>query len=335
MVLLIVFGVVAVFVLGGILYQQAGIRHDAKCYPAPGRMIDIGNHVRLHAHISGRGSPVVVLEAGIAATSLSWRPVQSRVAEFATVCSYDRAGLGWSDPGSTPRTPSVIATELHTLLDAAGLAEPYVLVGHSFGGLVVQQFAAKYPGSVRGLVLVDPLAASEWYPMTPNRRRILNRGIALSRRGATLAQVGVVRACITFLLSGRHFAPRLAGRVASGAGGAGFLNRIAREIGKLPDDLWPLIASHWCNPRAFQGMVSHLADLPRSAEESAGLHLEEVPATVIAGAKNSQPETDLAPALPHAKRIRAHESGHWVQLDEPELVVDAIRELIERSGGAV
>jgi pimeloyl-ACP methyl ester carboxylesterase len=320
---------IAALILAGLVYQWAGRRRDAARYPAPGRLIDIGGGRVLHLHVSGAGSPVVVLEAGIGATSLSWAHVHPEIARFTTVCSYDRAGLGWSGPAKTPRTPTVIATELRELLTRAQLQPPFLLVGHSFGGLVVQRFAVLYRAETCGLVLVDPLAAAEWHPVTDLHRRMLARGIGLSRRGGTLARAGIVRACVSLVVSGRRIAPRLAGRVASGSGGSGFMDRMAREIGKLPPDVWPVVASHWSRPECFEGMVRHLEALPESAAEMANMAPLDVPAVVITGARNGA-GVDPAPALPGAKRVIAHESGHWVQFDEPRLVVDAVRELARR-----
>jgi pimeloyl-ACP methyl ester carboxylesterase len=274
-----------------------------------------------------------VLEAGIAATSISWALVQPEVARFTTVCSYDRGGLGWSDATSLPRTPSNLARELHALLESAELAAPYMLVGHSFGGLVVQRFASLYPGEVSGLVLVDTLAASEWYPFGDEHRKRWRRGIRLSRRGALLARFGVVRGCLSMVLAGGGFAPRLAGRVASGRGGSGFLDRITGQMSKLPRSVWPVVAAHWCRAASFEGMARHLEALPESAAEMSGLAPLDVPAIVITGGQNAS-AADPAPALPNAKRVRAENSGHWVQLDEPAVVIEAIREIVEtaRSG---
>src|SRR5438045_7029728 len=155
-------------------------------YPPPGRMIDIGGR-RLHVYEAGQGSPTVLLEAGIAATSLSWRPVQNEVARFTRIASYDRAGLGWSDSASKPLTLSGLVNDLQALLKVAQLPPPYVLVGHSFGGLIVRAFAGRNPNEVAGLVLVDAVRPEEWHPLSSEQRRMLERAARLSRRGAMLA----------------------------------------------------------------------------------------------------------------------------------------------------
>jgi pimeloyl-ACP methyl ester carboxylesterase len=130
------------------------------------------------------------------------------------------------------------------------------------------------------------------------------------------------------VLAGGRFAPRFAGRMASGKGGSGFLDRITGQVSKLPRSVWPIIAAHWCRVTSFEGMTRHLEALPESAAEMAGLAPLGVPAVVITGGRNASP-TDPAPALPYARRIHARQSGHWVQLDEPGVVIEAIRDMVE------
>lgn len=120
----------------------------------PGKLIDIGTH-RLYLHCMGRGSPAVVLDAGLGGSSLEWLTVQQGLASRTRVCAYDRSGYGWSDIGARAHTSLQNSTELRLLLMRAGVKPPYVLVGHSFGGYDVQLFASRYPDSVAGLVLVD------------------------------------------------------------------------------------------------------------------------------------------------------------------------------------
>lgn len=132
--------------------QQRG---SSPAFAPPGELVDVGGY-RLHLHCTGRGEPTVVLIAGSGDFSFDWSLVQPGVSRFARVCSYDRAGLAWSDPGPTPRTMRQDAYELHTLLRAAGIKSPYVLVGHSIGGLIARVYGEQYPKEVAGMVLVDP-----------------------------------------------------------------------------------------------------------------------------------------------------------------------------------
>jgi pimeloyl-ACP methyl ester carboxylesterase len=291
-------------------------------YPPPGRMIDIGGR-RLHLYETGQGSPTVVLEAGIAATSLSWRPVQSEIAKFARVVSYDRAGLGWSDAASTPLTLTRLVDDLHSLLDCAHLPQPYILVAHSFGGLIVRAYARRYPEAVAGAVLVDVLRPDEWHPLSADQRRKLARGIRLSRRGAVLARMGVVGWCLRSVLAGSRWLPKVVGGAAGGRG-LTVMKRLAGEVGKMPREVWPMVAEHWSQPKSFLGMAAHFEGLPESAREVfESPPLEEIPFIIITPAG--------APALTSVGRnvqhIVAEKSGHWIHLDQPELVVEAVRTL--------
>jgi pimeloyl-ACP methyl ester carboxylesterase len=140
----------------GFAYERHARDRDAKLYRPPGKLVDVGGH-RLHLNCTGQASPTVVLEYGHQSSYLDWHLVQPEIARFSRVCSYDRAGYGWSDSSTAPRVPSVMAEELHTLLQAAGQASPYILVGHSFGSFDVVMFAHKFPNEVAGIVLVDGL----------------------------------------------------------------------------------------------------------------------------------------------------------------------------------
>ena len=292
-------------------------------FPPIGRLVRTGAG-QLHLYITGSGRPAVILEAGIAATSLSWARVQPEIARLTTVVSYDRAGLGWSGPATTPRTPSVIAAELRDALGTAGVDPPYVLAGHSFGGLVVQRFATLYRRDVSGVVLVDALPARDWCPLTPERARMLAHGIRLSRRGALLARLGIIGGSLRILLAGGRLVPRLAARMSSGTGGSGFTDRVVGEIGKLPRELWPIIAWHWSQAKNFEGMVRHLECLPESAAEMTAFELDpSLPVTALLA------EGADDPGLPRQWRIvRVAGSGHWIQLDRPDLVVGAVRDLL-------
>ena len=156
-------GLLLIVLLAGAAYQFVSSRRDLLMHPPPGRLIDIGGY-RLHLDCVGSGSPTVVFDAGGADDSLAWYKVQPEISQHVRACTYDRAGLGWSDPSPLPRTSRVIAIELHTLLQRAQVYGPYVLVGHSLGGMNVRMFAALYPQEIGGMVLVDSV-----YPYQYNR----------------------------------------------------------------------------------------------------------------------------------------------------------------------
>ena len=137
-------GLVAILAVCGATYEAIAGVGDATAYPAPGRLVDVGGY-KLHLDCQGTGSPTVVLDAGLGGSSLDWTLVQPELATTTRVCTYDRAGMGWSDAGPMPRSPSHIAEELHVLLTNAGVAGPYVLVGHSLGGKNIRIFGACRP----------------------------------------------------------------------------------------------------------------------------------------------------------------------------------------------
>lgn len=141
--------------LVGASYQFMTARADARRFPQEGKSVDVGGY-KLNINCIGQGSPTVVLEAGLTVPAISWRLVQRGIAKFTRVCSYDRAGYDWSDPGPMPRTSSQSMKELHTLLQNAGEKPPFVPVGHSFGGTNARIYNSLYPNEVAGMVLVDP-----------------------------------------------------------------------------------------------------------------------------------------------------------------------------------
>ena len=331
MLYLIIFIVaIALLIVYGVAYQQLGLRADKLRFPPPGRMIDLGGYC-LHLYEIGTESPSVVLESGIAASSLNWRPVQTEVAKFARVCSYDRAGLGWSDLCDQPYTPESLAIQLRLLLQRGAVSPPYILVGHSFGGLVVRAFAEKFPDQTSGVVLVDPLNPAEWGPFTEEKRRMLTHGIRLSRRGVVAAKIGLVRLSLNLLLAGNRWIPRMAAKMWS-RHASQVTDRIASQVGKMPEETWPLVASHWKQSKCFEGMARHFECLPESIHEMADAQPVLVPVTMLVGSQNDHPAD---PHL-HARRVSAgtklifaEHSGHWIQLDQPDLVIRLIREMVE------
>jgi len=180
----------------GMTYQTISTQADQKEYPAPGQLIDIGGY-RLHIYCMGEsvdGSPTVILEQGLGGTSPAWAWVQPEVAKVTRVCGYDRAGLGWSEstPKGTPRDGKEVATELHTLLQKANIAPPYVMVGHSFGGLYTLFFAHQYPHDVAGVVLLDSSHPDQW-TSTAAGQQLYQSNARLFSITSSLARLGVLR----------------------------------------------------------------------------------------------------------------------------------------------
>jgi pimeloyl-ACP methyl ester carboxylesterase len=193
MMLWLVLGILGLAVLGTV-YQIVGTALDQRAYSPPGQMIDVGGF-RMHLYCTGvnqDGSSTVILETGLGSTSSTWARVQPEVAKATRVCSYDRAGMGWSDPGPQPRDAKHIAQELHTLLHNAGIAAPYVLVGWSYGGLYVQEFAGQYGDEVAGLVLLDSSSPDQW-TSTPEGQAQFESNATIYRLAPTLVRLGVMR----------------------------------------------------------------------------------------------------------------------------------------------
>jgi pimeloyl-ACP methyl ester carboxylesterase len=325
---------IALLVVSGVAYQRIGLARDRRQFAAPGMLVDVGGR-RLHVRCTGAGTPAVIFEAGIAASSVSWSRVQPQVAEFTRACSYDRAGLAWSDPGERDRCTDTFVAELTRLLDAGGIAPPYVLVGHSFGGFIIRAFARAHPEAVAGLVFVDTLHPEEWMDLTPEQRRLLRGGVFLSRVGGVLASVGIVRLSLSLLTGGAPGVPRRFSRMF-GSRAAALLEHIVGEVQKLPADVLPSIQAHWSNPRAFHGMAQHLAALPAcSVELKHTPDVGNVPVVVLSAADRQARWLEADAALARSSRAGRHtvstKAGHWIQLDDPALIIEAVRDVVSYS----
>jgi pimeloyl-ACP methyl ester carboxylesterase len=175
----------------GAIGETAARAHDRSTYAAPGALHDVGGH-RLHINCSGSGSPTVVLENGLGATSPAWARITAEVGRTTRVCAYDRASQGWSDDVTSPQDGLEIAADLHTLLALSGEPGPYVLVGHSAGGTYVMTYAAQYPADVAGMVLLDSMSPDEFtdLPGFAAEQSMMRRGLGIL---PSLARLGVAR----------------------------------------------------------------------------------------------------------------------------------------------
>ncbi len=302
---------------------------------APGTLAPVGAH-RLHYRCEGEGTPGVIFDAGIAASSLSCTRVQPQVARFTRACSYDRAGLAWSDAGTTPRSVPTLVDELHRLIRHAAIPAPYVLVGHSFGGLVIRAFARAHGDEIAGLVFVDPLHPEEWCSPSPEQRRTLRGALFLSRAGGLLARIGVVRYLLSKLTGGSPGLPRRVSHLL-GPRAAALLANMVGEVQKLPEEVRPSVQEHWSKPKAFGGMRQHLAALPScSADMMRGADaFGDIPVVVLSAGRRDPrwiaADASLARRSTNGRHILSPGSGHWVHLDDPDLVVAVIRDVVARA----
>jgi len=182
------------FAAAGAVYQTVATAIDQRAYSPPGQMIDVGGY-QLHLYCTGanvNGSPTVILEQGLGGISSGWALVQPEVAKATRVCSYDRAGMGWSDSSSEPRDAQHIAQELHTLLQNATIPGPYVLVGWSVGGLYAREYAGQYGEEVAGLVLIDSSHPDQW-TSTPEGQAKFESNAKIYSIAPALVRLGVMR----------------------------------------------------------------------------------------------------------------------------------------------
>jgi pimeloyl-ACP methyl ester carboxylesterase len=306
--------------------------------PAPGRLVDVGGW-RLHLNCTGEArpsQPTVVLEAGLGDFSVEWSLVQPGVARFARVCSYDRAGDGWSDIGPHPRTFRQIVYELHTLLEHAGERPPFVLVGHSYGGWLVRQYQSTYPSEVAGMVLVEAGADDPWR-MTGDGK--LKRSSEL----ATGAPIPPVKKSDPLHVG--DIPPRIMEQIRAGVA------QVSRDPNggvrsKLPPDAQRMRA--WAlahighilagvNPVEHEELAALRAERTKSEHPLGDLPLvvitrgvpdESGPNAVALEAEHRKDHTAVATMSRRGKLVVATNSGHHVQLEEPELVVSAIRDVV-------
>jgi pimeloyl-ACP methyl ester carboxylesterase len=330
-ILLVVASLVALALLAaGVLYQFIGGWRDARLYTRSGRWVPLGKGARRYLREAGSGEPTVLFESGIGATNLNWRRIQDAVSPFARTVSYDRGGLGWSSPCRTARTPANVAEELHQMLARGGFEPPYILVGHSFGGLVMRRYALSYPEEVAGLVLVDPMRCEEWPPLDDAKQHEISRGGKLVRVAAPMAHCGLVRLVATslFCRSGK-----LSGRLAEmgGANGRRMLARIQTEIDKMPREVWPAIAAHWSRPAFYAGLRKHIEAIPETVTEMhAAGPIRQIPILVLTPSQAAPLDEERLQRIGDCTRqVIAPASEHWIHLDQPELVIDSIAAMVK------
>lgn len=326
----------ALLILQAALAQQPG---NATSYPPPGKLIDVGGW-RLHLNCTGnkRGNaPTVVLESGSGDFSFDWSLVQPGVARFTRVCSYDRAGNAWSDLGPRPRTMKQVAYELHTALAKAGVKGPYILVGQSIGGLLIRTFASQYKKEVAGMVLVDSTHEDTQLSMNGKiqRMRELTQGRTIppiqtvmppASRGLwaeekqqtenTLKQIGQPKIEPPY-------------------------DRLPPEIQQLR--LWALVQPSHYTADSDPYWAEEFAEI-FSSRKSGEYPLGTIPLVVLTRGKREYPDNEVGRQLDeerkrmqldllqlsrNSKQIIAEGSGHHIQLDDPALVIEALRAVLD------
>jgi pimeloyl-ACP methyl ester carboxylesterase len=293
--------------------------HERRRFPPPGELVDVGGY-RIHLHRCGVVGPTVVLDSALAGTSLSWVDVAPALSESNQVVTYDRAGFGWSDSSPLPRRVDHFVAELRRALQGAGISPPYILVGHSYGGWIAQLFASTHPDEVLGLVLVDVPHPREWKDPTEEQKRRVARGARLASLGSRLAPFGLVRASL---------------RLFRGAAGEG--RRIAGLLEKVPAPRRAVIRSFWVRARTLRALSSLIENAPASASmvDSETRSLGDLPLVVLTASSPSperlRDQEEVVALSTRGRHVIAERSGHWIPLDEPALVIDAVQSVVRVS----
>ena len=290
----------------GAIYEYRSRTRDHRDFPPPGKLVDLGGY-RLHIQCAGPGSkpdtPTIVLDSGLVGSVLDWRRVLPELARFTRVCAYDRGGYGWSDPSPRPRTPDGITTDLHALLEKSGEQPPYVLVGHSLGGLNMWAYANRYSDEVAGLVLVDSAYPQQLFPFPWQER----------------ARLLLVRWLLPFGL------PRWRGWCGSTGRSRSEKTAIA------------------CQPRYQRHYYEQRETMPQYMAEARKLSPPGSLPVILISRDPQKPEAqadtelrwqnwqqDLRHTFSNSRSVIAEGSGHDIPDERPDIVVRAIRDVLQQ-----
>jgi pimeloyl-ACP methyl ester carboxylesterase len=300
--------------IGGVASHIATSRGFAR-YPAPGRLVKVGDH-KLHLNCTGRGPATVVFESALGGWSIDWSLVQDQLPPSVRACSYDRAGYGWSDPSHRRYRPDEVARELHELLAAADVSGPYVLVGHSAGGVYVRQFAHLYPADTAGLVFVDS-SHEEMVRRYPPDSEFVRR----------TRMIGFLRIVRFTTITGVARLFRMP--VASLPDLRGEQRRIAQAIGY-----------RYANNDAFYNESAAFIAASKDPQFTPP-SLPNVPLTVLTSKQNLDDQlgdvwrvlqTELVDLIPESRQTTV-DSGHFIQVEKPDAVIAAILDVNDRARG--
>jgi len=276
-------------------------------FEPPGQLIDV-NGRNMHINCIGNKSPSIILDSGAGGFSLEWRNIQKSLSQYARVCAYDRAGYGWSDMGLLPRTTKRITHELHTLLQNAGIHGPYILVGHSFGGFTAQYFARNFGDEIAGIVLIDSSHEEQVYRLPENGKDVVRRSLHQDRSNM-----------VTKSVIHEHYPEEEA--------------TVAQQL-----------MTRWSALLTWREEMANYALSSRELRDVYYKPILEIPIVVLSRGKRVWPDTPYGDAMEatwkelqdelsylngNSTHIIAENSGHLIHLDEPELVVDAIHDVLD------
>jgi pimeloyl-ACP methyl ester carboxylesterase len=320
-------GLVLLLACVGAAYQLIGNWRDARRFPQRGRFVQAGP-IKMNMDCTGSGSPTVILEQGGGMPALGWMKVQPQIAQFTRVCSYDRAGYGWSEPGPMPRTIPRMAHELKALLDASGEKSPYVMVAASLGGPIVRLYAGLCPNDVAGMILVDAAHEDQQKRaqsvQPPELIAESNREVASYQRWERLRRplmlhLGIDRFQV-------YFTP---------------------QSEQMPHVFWEEYLYLSQKPGFQETAASEIRSFPDSSSDLHGVNFGDRPLIVLtAGKMTFTPEPFLTKEIEdkirnawielqaeqahlstRGKQIIVPDSGHVIMFERPDAVVAAIREV--------
>jgi pimeloyl-ACP methyl ester carboxylesterase len=303
---------VILLAVAGFFYENISEARDRRFHPMPGELVDVDGY-KMHIYCMGQEAPPVILDSGLGDSYVSWSKVQPQIARFSRVCSYDRAGLGYSASSSRPPTSEVVAEELHTLLHNARIPPPYILAGHSMGGYNVRLFAKFYRSEAAGMIFVDA-SHPEQVKRFPQALNDLDKTWVREQEFLTFSMPFGI--------------PRL----------LGFCGNDAQ------------IRAADCNFHSYREGLAELKTFPESAAQAAttgslgdlplavlshdpAAPQPEVPADLVKSMNDAwdQMQDELAHLSTRGTRAVAKNSAHYIQVDRPDLVIGAIRKVVDQA----
>ncbi|MEM9955741.1 MAG: alpha/beta hydrolase [Chloroflexota bacterium] len=319
--------IVSLVLLAGYFYQQRAQILDAEKFPPAGELVDVDGTL-MHIHCEGEGSPTVVFESGLGDDSLIWYRVREEVAETTRTCVYDRIGLGWSEFADTFTSSTAVANRLNTLLENAGESAPFLLVGHSAGGIYVRQYAEQYPDDVAGLVLIDSAHENQ-------ATRLPEEIVALNNGQSTLLTVCQIAAPFGL--------PRLLNSADN------YVSHLDNQPELREQAVSRFYQTHFCAAslqelQSFNETVRQttppdfLGDLPivvLTAGESFLDNPEQMPRGLSIDQLEAADETwqimqrELANLSMNGVQVTVNNAEHHIHLDQPNFVINAITEMVE------
>ncbi|MBD9356404.1 alpha/beta hydrolase [Methylomonas sp. EbA] len=319
--------IVSLTALAGAVYQTGTTVADLAAFPPPGQMIAV-NGLNLHLYCLGSGSPTLILEAGLGENVLSWYPVHAKLAQTMRVCAYDRPGLGWSDPVDAAIQPEEVAENLKALLHNGGIAPPFVLIGHSRGGIYVRAFYHRFPEQTQGIVLVDSTheqSPMHQYPYAvwDYRKQALQIAIA-----EPLSRLGIVR-LLGIVDADRRPSPLPAEILAAKTA---IQNRtdtahaVVNEIAEMRQGLDPATPPPGSlgNLPLLVLTAGNLVDLAIVEREAARAGKDVEVDKALAEIQQAD-QDDLARLSSHSRHIVVGNSGHFIMQDQADAFAAAVR----------